>query len=71
MFAGGTRNGTPIVSMGARTTAGANVYDASLNGGAMFTNAETWWESAANLNRYDVVLHSCEGSDRHDDETRA
>ncbi len=61
LFAGGTRNGTPIVSMGTRTTAGANVYDASLNGGAMFTNAETWWESAANLNRYDVVLHSCEG----------
>jgi hypothetical protein len=61
LFAGGTRNGTPIATMGTRTTAGANAYDASLNGGATFTNAETWWESAANLTLYDVVLHSCEG----------
>ena len=61
LFAGGTRNGTQIINMGNRSSAGTNAYDASLNGGAMFTNAETWWDSVANLNHYDVVLHSCEG----------
>jgi hypothetical protein len=57
LFAGGTHNGTPM----ANNSAGANAYDPSLNGGAMFTPAETWWESVDNLNQYDIVLHSCEG----------
>jgi hypothetical protein len=33
----------------------------TLNGGAMFTPANPWWESAENLLRYDLVLHSCDG----------
>ena len=36
-------------------------YDATLNGGAAFTPAPTFWESLDNLKKYDVVMHSCEG----------
>jgi len=62
LFAGGTLAGAPVATMmGNRTSAGTNAYDASLNGGAMFTAADTWWESQDNLNHYDIVLHSCEG----------
>jgi hypothetical protein len=57
LFSGGSHNGTAMTA----TSGGTNAYDPSLNGGATFTDAETWWESADNLNLYDLVLHSCEG----------
>jgi hypothetical protein len=57
LFAGGTHNGMPMNN----NSAGTNAYDPSLNSGAMFTAAETWWESVDNLNMYDMILHSCEG----------
>lgn len=60
LFAGGTHLGMPM----AGTSAGTNSYDPTLNGGATFTDAETWWETADNLNKYDIILHSCEGTER-------
>jgi hypothetical protein len=41
---------------------GTDRFDGSL-GGMNFTPAPTFWESLANLARYDVILHSCEGND--------
>jgi hypothetical protein len=62
-FAGGKHNGTAM----ANGSAGTDAYDPMLNGGAPFTDAETWWESADNLGKYDMVLHSCDGvSDTQD-----
>jgi hypothetical protein len=63
LFAGGTNNGTPITRnmMNDTNSAGTDRYDGALNVGATFTNAQTWWESTDNLNRYDMVLLSCEG----------
>jgi hypothetical protein len=40
---------------------GTSSYDATLNGGAMFTTVNTWWDSLGNLQKYDIILHSCEG----------
>jgi hypothetical protein len=39
---------------------GTDRYRADLNGGAAFTAAPAWWESLADLQRYDLVLHSCD-----------
>lgn len=41
---------------------GSDRYRASLNGGATFTNARTWWNDVNNLTAYDIVIHSCEGT---------
>ncbi len=41
---------------------GANKYDSSLNGGADFSPATTFWSTVGSLKRYDVVLLSCEGT---------
>lgn len=40
---------------------GAMAYDTTLNAGAAFPAANTWWESVDNLNKYDIILHSCDG----------
>jgi len=40
---------------------GAAKYNASLNGGAAFTPAATFWSSVNSLKQYDIVLLSCEG----------
>jgi hypothetical protein len=39
---------------------GTSRFDSSL-GGENFTGATTFWDQLANLEKYDVVLHSCEG----------
>jgi hypothetical protein len=41
---------------------GSNAYDAT-HGGAPFTPVEPWWDNLANLSRYDMILHSCEGTE--------
>jgi len=46
---------------------GASAYGMSpggtvLNGGASFTPASPWWDSLDNLKKYDIILHSCDGS---------
>jgi len=58
LFAGGTHLGLAETQM----SAGTNAYAAALNGGALFTDAETWWNNVDNLKKYDVVLHSCDGN---------
>jgi hypothetical protein len=40
---------------------GADKYNPSLNGGAAFTQAPTFWSNLASLKQYDIVLLSCEG----------
>jgi hypothetical protein len=54
LFAGGNHNGVAM----AATSAGTN----SFMSGAVMTDAEVWWEQEANLNKYDIILHSCEGT---------
>lgn len=34
-----------------------------MNGGAAFTTAADWWSDVAKVKGYDVVLHSCEGTE--------
>jgi hypothetical protein len=60
LFAAGTHSGVPITDNGMTSTAGTNAY-ATLNGGAKFTDSELWWDSVANLRKYDLLLQSCEG----------
>jgi hypothetical protein len=60
LYAGGKAGGTTITA-GNTPSAGTDHYRADMNGGAPFTDAETWWESADNLKKYDIILHSCEG----------
>jgi hypothetical protein len=57
LFAGGNHNGTAMSG----NSRGTNSYLPTLNGGATFTDAETWWDVATNVVKYDIVLHSCEG----------
>ncbi len=40
---------------------GTNAYATTLNGGASFTTAMGWWDNVANLVKYDILLHSCDG----------
>ncbi len=42
---------------------GTNKYTSTLNGGAAITGVEPWWNSVANLMGYDMLLHSCEGTE--------
>jgi hypothetical protein len=56
-----------VVGMGMGPTAGAGAYGMGsdgtlLNNGAKFTPADPWWDSFDNLAKYDLVLHSCDGS---------
>jgi hypothetical protein len=41
---------------------GTASYATTFNAGAAFTPANPWWDSLDNLKKYDIVLHSCEGS---------
>jgi hypothetical protein len=45
-------------------TNGAPRYNMTLNNGAMFTPATTLWNSLDSLKAYDLVLLSCEGTER-------
>jgi hypothetical protein len=56
-----------VVGMGMGPAAGAGAYGmgsngALLNDGAKFTPADPWWDSLENLSKYDLVMHSCDGS---------
>lgn len=54
LYAGG-------MNAGNNTGDGTLGYSPALNGGAMFTRSVGWWDSVDNLNKYDMVLLSCEG----------
>jgi hypothetical protein len=43
---------------------GAAKYNATLNGGAAFSPAPTFWSSLNSLKQYDIVLLSCEGTEK-------
>jgi len=43
---------------------GAAKYNATLNGGAAFSPAPPFWSSANSLKQYDIVLLSCEGTEK-------
>jgi hypothetical protein len=49
---------------------GTNSFNATL-GGAPFTNVAPWWDSVSNLNRYDMILHSCEGTENPSNKSQA
>jgi hypothetical protein len=53
LYAGGGYTGKPASSQ----------FGATLNGGAAYGSAETFWSTAANLKKYDVVMLSCEGEE--------
>jgi hypothetical protein len=53
LFAGG--------SSSVNNSQGTNKFAANLNGGASFTASNPWWDQAANLSKYDIVVLSCEG----------
>jgi hypothetical protein len=42
---------------------GTSQYAAAWNGGAAFTAVQPWWDSLTNLAAYDIILHSCEGTE--------
>jgi hypothetical protein len=48
---------------------GAAKYNASLNGGAAFTAAPTFWSNLNSLKQYDIVLLSCEGTEKPTNKT--
>jgi hypothetical protein len=52
---GGFTQGTPKPA--------SSKFGAALNGGASFGSAETLWSDVASLQKYDVVLLSCEGDE--------
>jgi hypothetical protein len=41
---------------------GTNKFNAALGGGA-FTSVAPWWDDVNNLRKYDMILHSCEGTE--------
>jgi hypothetical protein len=41
---------------------GTNKFNATL-GGASFTPVAPWWDDVNNLRKYDMILHSCEGTE--------
>ena len=41
---------------------GTNKFNPTL-GGASFTSVAPWWDDVANLRKYDMILHSCEGTE--------
>lgn len=55
-------SGTGRVHLYSGVTSGTNKFDTTLNGGANLTSARTLWGTAANLNKYDLFIGSCEGS---------
>jgi hypothetical protein len=50
---------------------GAGRYNATMNGGAMFTAATAFWGDVANLRKYDMVLLSCDGDETPSDKSVA
>jgi hypothetical protein len=50
---------------------GTNRYSAGLNGGATMTGVQPWWDSAPNLMSYDILLHSCEGTENPTNKSQA
>jgi hypothetical protein len=50
---------------------GTNRFVPSLNGGASFPPATGWWGEVFNLLAYDVILHSCVGSESRSERTVA
>jgi hypothetical protein len=49
---------------------GTSSFDAT-HGGATFTRVDPWWDDAANLNHYDMILHSCEGTENPSNKSMA
>jgi hypothetical protein len=43
---------------------GSAGFDPTVNAGATFTPVEPWWDSLTNLKKYDMIIHSCEGTER-------
>ena len=43
---------------------GVSSYDSNFNNGASIPSAFSWWEDVNNLVEYDIILHSCECSQR-------
>ena len=43
---------------------GSALFDPTVNAGLMFTPVEPWWDSLENLKKYDMIIHSCEGTEK-------
>ena len=57
------------VNLYSGVSSGTSRYDASLNGGVNLTSARTLWSSSNNLNKYDIFIGSCEGSNQPSNES--
>jgi hypothetical protein len=49
---------------------GTDQFNAALGGGA-FMSVAPWWDDVANLSKYDMVLHSCDGQERPNNKSQA
>jgi hypothetical protein len=49
---------------------GTNKFNATL-GAASFTAVAPWWDDVNNLRKYDMILHSCEGTERPNNKSQA
>jgi hypothetical protein len=43
---------------------GSAGFDLTVNAGMPFTSVQPWWDSLDNLKKYDMIIHSCEGTER-------
>ena len=48
---------------------GATNYASDFNNGATFPQADQWWYDLDNLMEYDIIMHSCEGSQNQSNKT--
>ncbi len=50
---------------------GSSNYAAHVDGGNSFPQASSWWHDLDNLLDYDIIMHSCEGSQNQGDKSPA
>ena len=60
----------PGGSTSSRASTARNKFNATL-GGAGFTSVAPWWDDVNNLRKYDMILHSCDGTENPNNKSQA